>query len=265
MADPRAGDVAEAEWLFAEAEAKGVTPLPTLSAAELWVLCGTDQVLAAPSEVRWWTGLSDPEREKLTAAILDLLTYRELLRPADGEHADHGPEGTAGLPMAPELAMIVAARQYPAVVALAKDADGSAEGAPRMYGLAQDGQPTRALVGEFISARKTNAPRPFGPLHVSSLMSPRHAGHVLAVWATAADTSRSAPWKRSRKDRPRIVDIYQHPEGETLTCDRVTVAATEDQHTVTRQRPDANPDPPAVCDQDGLASLLAGILTRARP
>jgi hypothetical protein len=47
--------VAEAERLFAEAEAKGVTPLPTLSAAELWVLCGTDQVPAVESELRWWT------------------------------------------------------------------------------------------------------------------------------------------------------------------------------------------------------------------
>ncbi len=263
MADPRAGDVAEAERLFAEAEANGVTPLPTLSVAELWVLCGTDQVLAVESELRWWTGLSGPEREKLTAAILDLLTHRELLRPASGEHVDSTPEGKAQVPMAPDLAMIVAARQYPAVVAVAKEADGPSEGAPRMYGLAQDGQPTRALVGEFISARKTNTPRLFGPLHVSSLMSPRHAGHVLAVWATAADSGRSGPWRRSRKDKSRIVDIYRHREGETLTCDRVTIAAAdaEDQCTVTRQRPGASPDPPAVCDQAGLASLLAGMLT----
>ena len=261
MIDPRAGDVAEAERLFSEAEAEGVTPLPTLSAAELWVLCGTDQVLAVESELRWWTALSDPERENLTAAILDLLTYRELLRPASSEYAANRPEGRARVPMAPELAMIVAARQYPAVVAVAADADGSADSAPRMYGLAQDGQPTRALVGEFISAKKPNSPRSFGPLHVSSLMSPRHAGHVLAVWATAADTRRSGSWKRSRKGKARIVDIYRHREGETLTCDRVAVAAADEQHTVTRLRPGVSPDPPAVYDQASLASLLAGMLT----
>src|ERR1022692_4455742 len=85
MTDPRAGDVAEAERLFSQAEAEGAAPLPALSAAELWVLCGTDQVLAAESELRWWNSMSGPERAKLTAAMLDFLAYRKLLRPAGGD------------------------------------------------------------------------------------------------------------------------------------------------------------------------------------
>jgi hypothetical protein len=55
MADPGAGTWPRLSGLFAEAEAEGVTPLVTPSAAELWVLCGTDQVLAVESELRWWT------------------------------------------------------------------------------------------------------------------------------------------------------------------------------------------------------------------
>ena len=80
-ADPRARDVADAERLLAEADSSGVARLPALSTAELWVLCGVDQVLATEPEARWW-GLAAPDRERLTAGVLDYLTDRGLLRPA---------------------------------------------------------------------------------------------------------------------------------------------------------------------------------------
>jgi hypothetical protein len=247
VADPRAGDVAEAEQLFSKAEAEGVAPLPTLSAAELWVLCGTDQVLALESELRWWTGLAAPERARLTAAMLDLLAYRKLLRPAGGEQPDGGPAGR--VPTVAALAMIVAARQHPAVVAVSTGADGAAERTPRMHGLAEDGQPLRAVVGEYV-CRTVTKPVPLGPLHKFSLMSPRHAGYSLAVWA-AADASRPTRWKRPRREAAQVVDVYQHREGEALTRDRVAIAAGDGCHMVTRQRPGASPELPARATRRG--------------
>ncbi|MDX6396277.1 MAG: hypothetical protein QOJ73_7340 [Streptosporangiaceae bacterium] len=263
VADPRVGDVAEAERLFSQADSEGAAPLPALSAAELWVLCGTDQVLAAESELRWWTGLAGPERAKLTAAMLDFLAYRKLLRPAGGDQPDARPEKRARVPMAAALAMIVAARQHPSVVAVSTAADGSAERTPRMHGLAENGQPLRAVVGEYVS-RTVTKPLPLGPLHQFSLMSPRHAGYALAVWAEA-DASRPARWKRPRREATQVVDVYQHREGETLTRDRVTMTTVDGYHMVTRQRPGANPEPPAPCDQAGLATLLTSMLTRGQP
>jgi hypothetical protein len=263
MTDPRAGDVAEAERLFSKAGAEGAAPLPTLTAAELWVLCGTDQVLAAESELRWWNSMSGPQRATLAAAMLDLLAYRKLLRPAGGEQPDGRPEERARVPMVAALATIVAARQHPSVVAVSTGADGSAERTPRMHGLAEDGQPLRAVVAEYVS-RTLTKPVPLGPVHQFSLMSPRHAGYALAVWA-AADASRPTRWKRPHRGMTQVVDVYQHREGETLTRDWVTIAAGDGCPLVTRQRPGASPEPPAPCDQAGLASLLAGMLTRGQP
>lgn len=69
MADPRAGDVAEAEQLLART-AEGAVALPWLTAAELWVLCGTDQVLADEQEARWWNGLGTQRQQNLATAGL---------------------------------------------------------------------------------------------------------------------------------------------------------------------------------------------------
>jgi hypothetical protein len=46
--DPRAADVAEAERLLAQAQASGAVPLPALTTAELWVLCGLGQESSRP-------------------------------------------------------------------------------------------------------------------------------------------------------------------------------------------------------------------------
>ena len=66
--DPRARDVADAERLLAEADSSGVARLPALTTAELWVLCGVDQVIAAEPEARWWApgraGPGEADREQ---------------------------------------------------------------------------------------------------------------------------------------------------------------------------------------------------------
>jgi len=175
LTDPRAGDVAVAERLLEQATGDGIAKLPVLSAAELWVLCGGQQVLADDAEVQWWTTKSEVDQEKYATAMVDFLIHRQLIRRPDDP-------GSTKLPMTAGLAMIVAARQMPAVVVVCTKADGGADQAPRMYGLAETGRSPRALVSEVVFPSKQEA---FGPMHHFSLVSPERAGKILALWAAA--------------------------------------------------------------------------------
>ena len=273
-ADPRAGDVADAERLLAEAETSGVARLPALSTAELWVLCGVDQVLATEPEARWWAGLAAPDRERLTAGVLDYLTDRGLLRPAGerelaGQREPAGEPGpaTAGQPgrllVSAALGMIVAARQNPEVVVIATEFDGSVAGTPRMFGVGQAGGLPRAVVGEHVSGKVI---RPFGPVHDFSLLSPARAGHVLALWATRTGGA-AGPGERAAGGQPRIVDVYAYSGGQLASRDRATVSGSNDGHVVTRQQPGAgaDPGPPFACDLAGLAGMLTGMLALEQP
>jgi hypothetical protein len=258
-ADPRAGDVADAERLLAEAETSGVARLPALSTAELWVLCGVQQVIATEPEARWWAGLAEPDREKLTGAVLEFLTGRGLLRPA-GAREPAGEPGPAitGQPgrllVSAALGMIVAARQNPEVVVIATESDGSVNGTPRMFGVGQAGPLPRALVGEHVSGKVI---RPFGPVHDFSLLSPARAGHVLALWAM-----RTGDGERAAGGQPRIVDVYAYTGGELASRDRATVSGSGGGHVVTRQPgAGADPGPSFACDLAGLAGILTGMLS----
>jgi hypothetical protein len=260
--DPRAGDVADAERLLADADASGVARLPGLTAAELWVLCGVDQVIAAEPEARWWAGLAEPDREKLTGAVLELLTGRGLLRPAaEREPCAAGRSGR--LLMSAALGMIVAARQNPAVVVIATESDGSVAGMPRMFGIGQAGGLPRAVVGEHVSGKVIT---PFGPVHDFSLLSPARAGHVLALWATRAGAG-GGPGQSPAGGQPRIVDVYAYRAGELAGRDRATVSGSYDGHLVTRQQPGAeeDPGPSFACDLAGLADMLIGMLALEQP
>jgi hypothetical protein len=269
-ADPRAVDVADARRLLAEAETTGVARLPALSAAELWVLCGVDQVIAAEPEARWWAGLAEPDREKLTGAVLEFLTDRGLLRPADEQEpaGEPGPPGptTAAQPgrllVSAALGMIVAARQNPEVVVIATESDGSAAGAPRMFGVGQAGALPRAVVGEHVSGKVM---RPFGPVHDFSLLSPSRAGHVLALWAMRAGHA-ERPGQRAAGGQPRILDVYAYTGGELASRDRATVSGSGGGYVVTRQ-PGVGADPgqPFACELAGLAGMLTGMLALEQP
>jgi hypothetical protein len=267
VADPRAGDVAQAERLLAQAAYQGAAKLPALSAAELWVLCGDRQVLADDAEARWWAAMPEPERDSLAAAIVDLLADRGLLyreRNTGSRAADQPPDVDSPrlttMPMAPELALIVAARQQPAVVAVALTAAGSAEGAPRMFGLAGSDQPPRVVVAEYISEKVTG---PFGRLHHFSLLSVKRGGHALATWATEQNRGLLA---RRGKDKRRIVDIYRSQSAAPISRDRVIIGqGSYGSYEVSRQRPDTMPDPPVSRDRDQIASLLAAMLTGVAP
>lgn len=266
-ADPRARDVADAERLLAEADSSGVARLPALSTAELWVLCGVDQVIAAEPEARWWAGLAAPDREKLTRGVLQFLTDRGLLRPAGEREPDAEPGLTAAgqpgrLLVSAALGMIVAARQNPEVVVIATESDGSVTGTPRMFGVGQAGGLPRAVVGEHVSGKVI---RPFGPVHDFSLLSPDRAGHVLALWATRTGGG-AGPGERAAGGQPRIVDVYAYTGGELASRDRATVSGSGDGHLVTRQPGgDADPGPPFACDLGGLAGMLTGMLALEQP
>jgi hypothetical protein len=244
-ADPRAADVADAQRLLAEADASGVALLPALSTAELWVLCGVDQVLAAEPEARWWAALAEPDREELTRAVLELLTQRRLLRP--------GSE-SGRLLVSAALGMIVAARQNPEVVVITTEPDGSVAGTPRMFGVGQAGVLPRAVVGEHVSGKVME---PFGPVHDFSLMSVARAGHVLARWATRAEAG-----EQTAGEQTRIVDFYAYADGGLASRDQAAVSGSYGRYVVTRQRTGVgkDPSPPFACDFAGLAGMLTGML-----
>ncbi|HET7014236.1 MAG TPA: DHH family phosphoesterase [Streptosporangiaceae bacterium] len=248
MTDPRAGDVAVAERLIEQAATDGIAKLPALSAAELWVLCGDQQVLADEAEAQWWTTRSDAEREKYATAMVDFLIHRELIRRPDEP-------GSTSLPMTAGLAMIVAARQSPAVVVVCTNADGQADQAPRMYGLAQAGQSPRAVVSEVVFPPKQEA---FGPMHHFSLVSPQWAGKILTAWATAQEKTGFL----SRKPKPsrRVIDVYHHRTGEDLTRDRLVVDPASATCELTRQRADGAPEQPVQPNTEELADLVIGLL-----
>jgi hypothetical protein len=258
VADPRAGDVAEAEQLLAQA-AEGAVALPWLTAAEVWVLCGTDQVVADEQETRWWNGLGRQRQQNLATAVAHFLAHRELVRPADGESAAGQ---RAPMPMTPALAVIVAARRYPAVVAVGTREDGSTNGTPWMYGLASAEGPLRSVVAEYASKQTTE----FGPVHRFTLFSPERSGQFLARWATEAPVSRGGHgWRLLRRGRQRIVDFSRYREGELHDRERVIVTDSDGQHLVTRQPLGTDPGPPVSCDLEALSSLLTRMLREGLP
>jgi hypothetical protein len=248
LTDPRAGDVAVAERLLEQASGDGIAKLPVLSAAELWVLCGDQQVLADEAEARWWTALPAADREKYGTAMVDLLIHRQLVRRPDDP-------GSTRLPMTAELAMIVAARQLPAVVVVCAKPDGATDQAPRMYGLAETGQSPRAVVSEVVFPPKEEA---FGPMHHFSLVSPARAGKILATWAAAQD--KTGFLSRKPKASHRVIDVFHHRTGEDLTRTRLEVDTAGASVELTRQRAGGEPESPERLTADELASRVTGLL-----
>jgi hypothetical protein len=262
VTDPQPEHVGEAERLLEQADRDGVAPLPVLTAAELWVLCNADQVLADEAELRWWSRKTDEQRQAMATSIPDLLAERNLIADADKDALG----GRAHLTMTPGLAMIVAARQRPPVVAIGIRADGSVSGTPRMFGLAWGGQTLRAVVGEYIGQALS---RPYGPVlgpeHKFSLLSVARAGHVLAVWAATSGTQMGIRGRlnRAQGGKTRVIDISRHQAAQLLSRARVSVTGASEPFAVSRLRAGTAPEPAVRCTRDELARLLTQSLTEA--
>jgi hypothetical protein len=248
LTDPRAGDVAVAERLLDQAAGDGIAKLPVLSAAELWVLCGDQQVLADEAEAQWWTAMPEADREKYATAMADFMVHRQLIRLPDE------PDSTE-MPMTAELAMIVAARQRPAVVVACTKAEGSENQAPRMYGLAPTGESPRAVILEVVFPPKDDA---FGPMHHFSLVGAERAGTILAAWAAAQ--AKTGFLSRKPKASHGVIDVYHRRSGEDLARTRLEVDAAGATVELTREPAGDEPEPPVRLTIDELASRLTGLL-----
>jgi hypothetical protein len=264
VTDPRAQDVAETERLLATAADQGAAQLPMLSAAEIYAVCGTAQVLLEEEESRWWDEMADGERRKITAAAVDFLIDRRLLRRPDANDRHHhdltaAQPGRLELPMAAPLALVVAARQYPAVVATGSRPDGVSRGLPRLYGLAEDGAPVRAFVMEVVTGKVHKL---FGPLHELVLMSPASAGQALARWAQADlfGGRRGRPARRQDRD----LSVLRNGPGIGLRSEKLTITPAGD-GTIAVSRPgavgqDQDAAAPMICGAESVAGMLTGML-----
>jgi hypothetical protein len=251
----RAADVARADQLLSASERDGAVGLPELSAAELCMLCDGRQILIEYPEYAWWYGLAPDIRDRLSAAAVSLLGFRQLLRPPEADQEDGDPDGKpAGqrttLAMAPELSFVITARRQPTVLAVGTVSGTTVGGAPRMYGLAEPDGRLRAIVAEQVTSQPDGGP--FGPVHKFALLSSARAGEALAAWA-------------SRPGRAREISIYRHQEGELLTFDSVSVTCDAGTPTVIRRRSGALPCQPTSYDQSGLARLATAMLNGDAP
>lgn len=230
--------------------------LPPLTSGELYALCGDRQPFLEGAEATWWDGMTRPGREAMRQLAIDLLLTRELLERSPGPDLPVAPG------VAPGVALTLAARQDPAVMVACSRPDGETAWAPRLYGIAGDRVPLRAMVLEIVMDK---VHRLFGPLHEFGLMSPEAAVRFLAWWAL---TPFREPF--ARKWPPRYVSIFHSGgaagDGE-LSCDELEIApALNGTLRVTLERADSGPAEgaePVVCDPESLRRLFARLLAVA--
>ncbi|MGH3720339.1 MAG: hypothetical protein ACRDRI_16140 [Pseudonocardiaceae bacterium] len=257
MTDPRQPDVDEARRLFDTAERDGVALLPELLAADLCVLGAALQAVFDEPVWRSWLTLADVTRDKLVLDVLNGLAHRRLVDPP----AD---EDSSALRVHAPLGLIMAARSRPAFVAVCSVGEVQ-RGAPRMYGIAEDGRGLRAVLAEQVSAERIGLGTGhrerldrvedrarlgnLNQIYKYALMSPGRAVHILASWLHP-EGGHDVPGVTA----PRRLDLYRHREGQPLTREQVTVTAGGDRiHQVSL---DGVPQDP---HQD-LPALLAGLL-----
>jgi hypothetical protein len=155
--------------------------------------------------------------------------------------------------MAPELALILAARQCPSLVVTCERSDAVGRLLPRLYGLAEVGQPVRTLVFELVTSR---VHRLFGPLHEFVLMSPDSAGEFLVRWTEMSPKDRF--W---RKEQLRVVSMIRHRPAENLTTDKVAIMPAENGAIRLTRTSDEQPGEPMVLDRDSVTRMLTSMLS----
>lgn len=256
MTDPRQPDVEEARRLFDAAEHDGIVPLPELLAVDLCVLGAALQSVFDEPVWRSWLALADATRDRFVLDVLNGLAHRRLLDPPADQH-------DSALRVRAPLGLIMAARSRPAFVAVCSVGEVQ-RGAPRMYGIAEDGRGLRAVLTEQVSAERIGLGTghrerldrvedrarsgDLNQIYKYALMSPERAVQVLASWLRP-EGDRSV----SGATAPRRLDLYRHRKGQPLTREQVMV--TED-NRIHHALPDGVPHN----HHQDLPALLTGLL-----
>jgi hypothetical protein len=237
--DLRQADVAETERVFAAADRTGAVALPDLIAVDLCALGAAFQAVFDAPVWQAWLQLPDAYRAELSTDAFRGLIHRKLMNRAEATAATGD---TAVARLAPPLALIMMTRAQPAFV-IQCTSNGRQRGAPRMYGIAEEGLGLRAVlverasrdrIGFGVSERVTLSmdedearSDDLNQLYQYLLLAPTRAVDLLTSWLTEADPS-SEP-------SPRTLDLYRHRETELITRTQLTVLGQPDNRfTVTR-------------------------------
>lgn len=238
--DLRRADVAETERVFAAVDRNGAVALPDLIAVDLCALGAAFQAVFDAPVWQAWLQLPDAYRNELATDAFRGLIHRKLMNRAE---ATPRTGDTPVARLAPPLALIMMTRAQPAFV-IQCTSNGRQRGAPRMYGIAEDGLGVRAVlverasrdrIGFGVSERVTLSPAEdearsgdLNQLYQYLLLSPARAVDLLTSWLTETDPS--------SQTSPRILDLYRHREAELITRARLTVLGQPDtRFTVTRE------------------------------
>lgn len=210
------------------AEGKAVE-LPVMSTAELCALGAlAHSVLDAPA-LAWWN--EQPDKEKLTRLAYAATGRRKLLDPDTGR-------------LLPPLGLILAGRSRPSFVLLTRDSPEAEPRNARAYGIA-DESGLRAVLTE---RSRPNPGAWTGPVYFYLLGGVAAQSDALAGWAVGG--------------KHRTIDLYRPGSGITGPAERLVVSpARRHRLSVDRQTPDAEAREHLACDQQGLAALVARIMT----
>jgi hypothetical protein len=249
---------AEARELIDQAQSDDVL-LTLLTAMDLCVLGGPQQVLFDEAPARKWGTMRRGARKKFPAVIIDDLVDRGLLirqPPAVPLAAPGGGRepGLADYAFAPRLGMVMAARSRPAV-AVTCELEKVQSRYPRCYALGDEHDPVQAVVletpegsppGDFPYLSKLG---PLGWFYRYDLVSRASAADFLARWALL-------PWQR-HPNSPRLFTQLRHDEGELLTVQTLTVRSHDGR---TAQIPGAGTSGREY-DQAALTGIMASLLS----
>jgi hypothetical protein len=229
FSDDRQQDVAAVRAALDGVAAGKMAELPIMSSAELCVLGALSHpVLDAPA-LAWWAAQAD--KEKLARLVYAVMGRRKLLDPDTGR-------------VFPPLGLILAGRSRPAFVLLTREKPAAEPRAARMYGIA-DQSGVRAVL---VERTQPNPGAWTGPVYRFMLTGVESEAVALAEWVAGG--------------KHRTLDLYRPGSGTTSPSERLVVnPARRHQLSVDWQTPGGESEEPLACDQQGLASLAASIMT----
>jgi hypothetical protein len=237
--------VNDIDAITAIAERDGSASLPALTQADLCALGIADKSLVCQRTWDWWLGLGEQGRAELADKSLELLAFRELIRPVRG--------GVPAVPV-PELGMILSARSYPEPLVTCQVPGMDAALNPRFFGMTQEGTGLRVLVCELLTERPSGPGdhAEFGTMLSYTLVTPAWAGKVLAAWARVVGGFGFG--------EPPVIDIFARDEDGRLDRDRYEVRRYGEFFDVRRP---ATALPPERLDEMQVTRLLTAALLGA--